>query len=87
MKFKVNIRNCLIRLLFLLIIFSNKIIYSNPDKDIQIVTGLQSAKIEIVVETIRSIKESNANHFIPSISKLLKKENLDREIIIEIIIE
>jgi HEAT repeat protein len=85
MKFKVNIRNYLIRLLFLLIIFSNKIIYSNPEKDIQIVTGLQSAKIEIVVETIRSIKESNANHFIPSISKLLKKENLDREIIIEII--
>jgi len=85
MYYKIDIRKRVIRLIFLFIIFSNKNIYSNPEKDLQIVTGLQSKKIEIVVETIRSIKELNANHFIPSISKLLKKENLDKEIIIEII--
>ncbi len=85
MNFKLGIRKGVIKLIFLFIILNNKNIYSNPEKDLQIVTGLQSKKIEIVVETIRSIKESNANHFIPSISKLLKKENLDREIIIEII--
>ncbi len=86
MDFNLYIKNIIINLIMLLlIVFSNKKLYSNTEKDLEIVTGLQSKKIEIVVETIRSIKEANANHFIPSISKLLKKDNLDREIIIEII--
>jgi HEAT repeat protein len=85
MKSKINYYKLFLSSIYLLLLFSFKSIYSNTEKDLKIYNGLQSKKIEVVVETIRSIKESNANHFIPSISKLLKKDNLDKEIIIEII--
>jgi HEAT repeat protein len=68
-----------------LILLSPTFIFSSTQSDKIISSGLDSQKVQVVVETLRSIKESNAKHFIPNISLLLKKENLDKDIIIEII--
>ncbi len=80
-------KNTINKLIFLTfsLLLTHSSIYSNTQTDHFISKGLESNKVQEVVETIRSIKESDSKHFIPSISVLLKKENCHKEIIIEII--